>query len=210
MVAPIVAEPAWVIDGSYRGKLGDLVLNRAELVIWLDLPRRVWVPRLGWRTIRRIVRREELWNGNRETVRNVLIGRDSLFRFAWRTYPERRRRYPSELARFPTTRLSTTAEVRSFQLLPEGRDVMGGRLTCAIVAVRSRRPQPRDRRGRARRAGDDRHLGRSRRRRARSRADHGQGDREGLLVHALAAFGAEGCNGSLRRSQRGRRPSTTS
>ena len=119
IVAPIVAEPTWVIDGSYRGKLGDLVLNRAELVIWLDLPRRVWAPRLGWRTIRRIVRREELWNGNRETVRNVLIGRDSLFRFAWRTYPERRRRYPSELARFPTTRLRTTAEVRSFQLPPK-------------------------------------------------------------------------------------------
>jgi adenylate kinase family enzyme len=116
VVAPIVAESAWVIDGSYRGKLGDLVLSRAELVIWLDLPRRVWLPRLGWRTIRRLVRHEELWNGNRETVRNVLVGRDSLFRFAWRTYPERRRRYPAELAPFPTTRLGTRAEVRSFQL----------------------------------------------------------------------------------------------
>jgi adenylate kinase family enzyme len=120
IVAPIAAKPAWVIDGSYRGKLGDLVLSRAELVIWLDLPRRVWVPRLGWRTIRRIARREELWNGNRETVRNVLVGRDSLFRFAWRTYPERRRRYPAELAPFSTMRLGTRTEVRSFRLPGEG------------------------------------------------------------------------------------------
>ncbi len=115
-VAPIVAHPAWVIDGSYRGKLGDLVLNRAELVVWLDLPRRVWLPRLAWRSLRRIVRREELWNGNHETIRNLLVGRDSLFRYAWRTYPERRRRYPQELAPFPYRRLGSTAEVRAFRL----------------------------------------------------------------------------------------------
>ena len=44
-VRPIVASDAWVIDGSYRGKLGDLVLERAELVVWLDLPMYVWLPR---------------------------------------------------------------------------------------------------------------------------------------------------------------------
>src|SRR5436190_8764193 len=26
----------WVADGGYHGKLGDLVLERAELVVWLD------------------------------------------------------------------------------------------------------------------------------------------------------------------------------
>jgi adenylate kinase family enzyme len=59
-VAPIVAGPAWVIDGSYRGKLGDLVIARADLVVWIDLPRRVWLPRLVGRSIGRIARREEL------------------------------------------------------------------------------------------------------------------------------------------------------
>jgi adenylate kinase family enzyme len=116
LVAPIVAEPTWVIDGSYRGKLGDLVLSRAELVIWLDLPRRVWLPRLIARSVRRIAKREVLWNGNRETVRNLLVGRDALFRFALRTYPERQRRYPQELEEFPYVRLGTKEEVRSFRL----------------------------------------------------------------------------------------------
>ena len=45
-VAPIVATEGWVIDGGYWEKLGDLVLAGADTVVWLDLPRRVWLPRL--------------------------------------------------------------------------------------------------------------------------------------------------------------------
>jgi hypothetical protein len=109
-----VASPAWVIDGSYRGKLGDLVVARADTVIWLDLPRRVWLPRLLWRTARRAVLREELWNGNRETLRDVLWAPEALIPFAWRSFADRRRRYPVELARYPVIRLRSTREVRRF------------------------------------------------------------------------------------------------
>ena len=84
-VAPIVADDAWVIDGGYRHKLGDLVLEAADTVVWLDLPRRQWVPRLVRRTLRRILHREELWGGNRETFRNAFLRRDGLLRFAWAT-----------------------------------------------------------------------------------------------------------------------------
>ena len=38
LVEPIVASDGWVIDGGYRGKLGDLVLRNADVVVWLDLP----------------------------------------------------------------------------------------------------------------------------------------------------------------------------
>jgi adenylate kinase family enzyme len=110
-VEPIVATDAWVIDGSYRGKLGDLVLERADVVVWLDLPVRVWLPRLVRRTTRRVVLREELWNGNRETARNVLFSRDSLVWYALKAHVRRRRTYPAELARFPVARLRTQAEV---------------------------------------------------------------------------------------------------
>jgi adenylate kinase family enzyme len=110
-VEPIVAGDAWVIDGGYRGKLGDLVLDAADTVVWLDLPRRQWVPRLFRRTIRRIVRREELWGGNRETMRNAFFRRDGLLRFAWRNYDLRRARYPSELARFNVVRLRSRRHV---------------------------------------------------------------------------------------------------
>jgi adenylate kinase family enzyme len=113
-VEPLVREEAWVIDGSYRSKLGDLVLEHADTVVWIDLPRRVWLPRLLWRTARRLVLRQELWNGNRETLRGVLVGRDALLPFAWRNFPVRRERYPPELARFDVVRLRTVRAVAAF------------------------------------------------------------------------------------------------
>jgi len=113
-VEPIVAGAAWVVDGSYRGKLGDLVLEAADTVVWLDLPQRVWLPRLLRRTVRRIVLREELWNGNRESLRGVLLGPGSLLGYALRTAPRRRQRYPCELARFRVARLRSPSEVEAF------------------------------------------------------------------------------------------------
>lgn len=113
-LAPTLALHGWVIDGGYRGKLGDLVLEQADLVLWLDLPVRVWLPRLVRRTARRLRGRETLWNGNRERVRDVVWGRDALIPHALRTCRERRRRYPGELARFPVVRLRSTRAVDAF------------------------------------------------------------------------------------------------
>jgi adenylate kinase family enzyme len=113
-VEPILATDAWVIDGSYRSKLGDLVLERAEIVVWLDLPMHVWLPRLLRRTFSRVVRREELWGGNRETLRNFLFSRDSLLLFALRTYRPRRRLYPVQLARFNLVRLRSQSDLEDF------------------------------------------------------------------------------------------------
>jgi adenylate kinase family enzyme len=113
-VEPLVAGDAWVIDGAYRGKLGDLVPERADAVVWLDLPIRVWLPRLLRRTARRVIHREELWNGNRERLRDVLYPPHSVVYYALRHHRERRRKYPSELARFPVVRLRTSADVDAF------------------------------------------------------------------------------------------------
>jgi adenylate kinase family enzyme len=117
-VAPIVATASWVIDGSYRGKLGDLVLARTDAVVWLDLPMTVWLPRLLRRTIGSIVRKEELWSGNRETLRGALVGRDALIPWTLRHYRRRRRKYPRELDRFNLVRLRTRADVDGFLLDP--------------------------------------------------------------------------------------------
>jgi adenylate kinase family enzyme len=113
-VQPLVETDAWVVDGAYRGKLGDLVLERADVVVWLDLPMRVWLPRLLRRTFGRIARRQELWAGNRETLRGALLGRDALLPWTLRHYRSRRRRYPVELAAFPTVRLRSQREVEIF------------------------------------------------------------------------------------------------
>ena len=58
----------WVVDGNYSDAL-DLVWSRADTVVWLDLPRHLVMRQIVRRTTRRVVRREELWNGNRERLR---------------------------------------------------------------------------------------------------------------------------------------------
>jgi shikimate kinase len=114
LVQPTLRRDGWVIDGSYSRKLGTLVLDAADTVVWLDLPVRVWLPRLVRRTARRLVRREELWNGNRESLRGVVWGRESLFVWAFRSHLRRRRAYPDALARYDVVRLRTPAEVASW------------------------------------------------------------------------------------------------
>jgi adenylate kinase family enzyme len=113
-VEPIVAADGWVIDGTYRGKLGDLVIGAADVVVWLDLPVHVWMRRLVRRTWRRMRGREQLWNDNRESLRDVIWGRDSLFGWAIRSHFRRRREWPEALRGFPVVRLRTPAEVERF------------------------------------------------------------------------------------------------
>jgi adenylate kinase family enzyme len=110
-VEPLVEGEAWVIDGGYWGKIGDLVLRNADTVVWLDLPVRVWLPRLIRRTVTRLARREELWSGNRETIRNVFLSRDSLIWYALRNHPRHRRLYPERLAAYDVVRLRSRKEV---------------------------------------------------------------------------------------------------
>jgi adenylate kinase family enzyme len=107
----IMAEDGWVIDGAYTHKLGDLVLRAADQIVWLDLPIRTWMPRLIRRTARRLITREELWNGNRESVRSIMVGRDSLFVDALRSHFARRRDWPTQLRALPVARLRSAEEV---------------------------------------------------------------------------------------------------
>jgi len=61
--------------------------------------------RIALRTTRRIVRRTELWNGNRETLRNAVVARDNLFSWAIRSHFRKRRQLPAAAARHPQLRL---------------------------------------------------------------------------------------------------------
>ncbi len=90
------------------------MLEQADLVVWLDLPVHVWLPRLLRRSARRLAGREKMWNGNRETLRGVIGERDALVPYALRSHRDRRRRYPAELAAFPVERLRTRADVDRF------------------------------------------------------------------------------------------------
>ncbi len=113
-LAPILAGDGWVIDGSYSRKLGRWVIDAADTIIWLDLPLRVWLPRLVRRSYRRLRGREALWNGNRETLHGLVGGRDSLFGYALRTHFQRRREWPGAFANGQVIRLRSTEEVAEF------------------------------------------------------------------------------------------------
>jgi adenylate kinase family enzyme len=106
-VEEALADDGWVVDGGYHGKLGDLVLKRADLVVWLDPPLRTILGRLAARTLRRIRRREELWGGNRETWRGAF----SLLLWALKTHRSRRNRYLERLTRFDFVRLRSQRDV---------------------------------------------------------------------------------------------------
>jgi len=114
VLEPILAGEGWVIDGGYRRKIGHLVFEQADVVVWIDLPIHVWFPRLIRRTVRRWRPQEELWNGNRESLRDAIGGRDALIPYAVRAHFSRRRRYPDTLEPFNVVRLRTQAEVDAF------------------------------------------------------------------------------------------------
>ncbi len=68
-------------------------------MVWLDYRfGRVFLQLLR-RTVRRSLRREELWSGNRESLRKALLSRDSILLWAIRTHARRKREYPELLAR---------------------------------------------------------------------------------------------------------------
>jgi adenylate kinase family enzyme len=86
------AGDAWVVDGNYGGRgARDILWPRADTVVWLDPPLLVTLVRMWHRTTDRIRRRERLWGGNQETIRNTFFSRDSLFVWALTTHRRRGR-----------------------------------------------------------------------------------------------------------------------
>jgi adenylate kinase family enzyme len=97
----------WIVDGNYMWKIGTLVLDLADTVVWLDLPLALCVRRLWYRSTSRIRAGTELWGtGNRETRTNLLL----LFLYTVRTH-RRRRRESAKLAPGRLVRLRTEDEV---------------------------------------------------------------------------------------------------
>ena len=107
-VAEAVESESWVADGNYR-VVRDIVWPRATTLVWLEYPLRLIMWRLFWRTLRRGIRKEQLWNGNQERLATQFFTRDSLFLWALGSHPRHRKEYP-EL--FEQTEYSHLAIVR--------------------------------------------------------------------------------------------------
>jgi adenylate kinase family enzyme len=87
---------SWVVDGNYS-KARDIVWGRADTVVWLDYSFSLIFLRVLWRTLRRIVTREPLWNGNRESLA-MALSRDSILLWAITSYPRRKKEFPELMA----------------------------------------------------------------------------------------------------------------
>ncbi len=71
-VAVVVSGDRWVIDGNYNARVQDLIVARADTVVWLRMSRALVMYQVLARTARRMLSRQPLWNNNRESLRNVL------------------------------------------------------------------------------------------------------------------------------------------
>ncbi len=80
----------WVIDSAYGAWL-DVPLARTDLIVGLDFPRWVSLSRLLRRTAERVVRRTEVCNGNRETVKDILSS-DFIVAWHFRSFARKRDR----------------------------------------------------------------------------------------------------------------------
>ncbi len=100
-VHEFAAQPGWVTEWQYD-QVRDHLADRADLLVWLDLPRWRVMTQIVRRTLRRRLRREQLWNGNIEPpLRTVLTDADHIVRWAWRTHRRTTARVHELQARCP-------------------------------------------------------------------------------------------------------------
>lgn len=108
----------WVADGNYR-MLGEVMLARADTLVWIDFPAWRTYGRLLRRTIVRGATREELWNGNRESLFRSFFTRESLIWYVLKTSRQRQARFEGlmsdpNLSGKSRVRLKSPAEVERF------------------------------------------------------------------------------------------------
>jgi adenylate kinase family enzyme len=136
-VSAAVAAGRWVVDGNYSATR-DLVWARADTVVWLDFSFALVMWRVIVRTLRRGLRGEVLWSGNRESL-HMAISRDSIILWALTTYRRRRRDYPRLFQMYPGVRfvrLQSPAQARRFL------DAIGPPALAVESPERSRPAQP--------------------------------------------------------------------
>ena len=86
------AGDAWVAAGNY-GVARQALWPRATAVIWLNFSLAVVLRRVLVRTARRVLLREVLWHGNRESLARTLFTRESIVWWTISTHNDRRRRF---------------------------------------------------------------------------------------------------------------------
>ena len=116
----LAAGDTWITEWQYwHLGIGPVLGERAQVVAWLDLPRRVALSRLLRRTVARRIRGDELWNGNIEPPLHTFFTRpeDNIIRWEMRTHATWLQRMPAVRDRYPhlhIVRLRTSREVEAW------------------------------------------------------------------------------------------------
>ncbi|MFC1430062.1 adenylate kinase [Streptacidiphilus sp. N1-3] len=117
-VARIAAGPAWIFDSFGYPEVRDLLWEQADTVLWLDYPKRVVLPRVLRRSLRRTLLRERVFGGNREKL-TEWFSPDHPVRWAWSQHATRRadigrRAHDPRFAPLQVIRFATPAETAAW------------------------------------------------------------------------------------------------
>lgn len=80
------SRPRWTTEWQYQ-PVRAMLAERADLLAWLDLPRRTVMSQVVRRTLRRRINHEALWNGNLEPpLKTFFTDPEHIVRWAWSTH----------------------------------------------------------------------------------------------------------------------------
>ncbi len=124
----------WVVDGNYS-QVRDILWGRANTVVWLDYSLPLVLARVTRRTFGRMIRRETLWNGNQERLRETLFSHESILLWALTSYGRNRRTYTALLTQ-PEYAHLTIIHLRT----PRAADEWLARLPTPATQTQASRP----------------------------------------------------------------------
>ena len=118
-VAEATKGDAWVLDGNYTRTV-SIKWQRVQMVVWVDMPFYTTLYRAIKRALVRVVTKEPLWHGNRESWRK-LLSKDSIVWWMIKTHKANVLKYEAMMQdeRFKHiqfVRLCNTQDVESFLL----------------------------------------------------------------------------------------------
>ncbi len=119
-VASAVSNDAWVLDGNFS-RTTDIKWQRADTVIWLDFGYLTTFTQLLGRTLRRAIKKDELWpnTGNKESFRKSFFDKSSILLWFFQNYSRNKKRYENimqsnEFSHLNFVRLTNRKESREF------------------------------------------------------------------------------------------------
>ncbi|MCC7141411.1 MAG: adenylate kinase [Candidatus Eisenbacteria bacterium] len=110
-VDAVVRRPSWVVEGNYK-VVRRHFWDRADLVVWLDLPLRTTFPRVFWRTVGRSLTGRRVCNGNRESLWRAFFSKDSILLWSLSMHRRHRRSYELETVGRNVLRFRSTGALR--------------------------------------------------------------------------------------------------